>query len=132
MTSDGLAWMGPVLREYVLSEALWALGIPTTRALAAVSTGVTHAAGDAAAGKTKSMVCAACHGGLGNYHYSQHPDLARMNKGTHELFSQIMLEGLYSKNGMASFSNSLSEEEVESIHHFLIREKQKLYKKENE
>ncbi len=36
---DGRAWMGPVLREYVISEAMHALGIPTTRALAAVSTG---------------------------------------------------------------------------------------------
>lgn len=36
---DGRAWLGPVLREYLLSEAFHALGIPTTRALAAVSTG---------------------------------------------------------------------------------------------
>ena len=36
---DGRAWIGPVLREYVLSEAMAALGIPTTRALAAVTTG---------------------------------------------------------------------------------------------
>ncbi|WP_170446399.1 protein adenylyltransferase SelO [Ruegeria arenilitoris] len=36
---DGRAWLGPVLREYVLSEAMHALGIPTTRALAAVETG---------------------------------------------------------------------------------------------
>ncbi len=36
---DGRAWLGPVLREYVLSEAMHALGIPTSRALAAVSTG---------------------------------------------------------------------------------------------
>jgi len=36
---DGRAWLGPVLREYVVSEAMHALGIPTTRALAAVSTG---------------------------------------------------------------------------------------------
>ncbi|THD73463.1 YdiU family protein [Thalassobius vesicularis] len=36
---DGRAWLGPVLREYVMSEAMYALGIPTTRALAAVSTG---------------------------------------------------------------------------------------------
>ncbi|MDX1781093.1 MAG: YdiU family protein [Thalassovita sp.] len=36
---DGRAWLGPVLREYVLSEAMHALGIPTTRALAAVRTG---------------------------------------------------------------------------------------------
>ncbi|WP_420012212.1 protein adenylyltransferase SelO [Tateyamaria sp.] len=36
---DGRAWLGPVLREYVISEAMHALGIPTTRALAAVGTG---------------------------------------------------------------------------------------------
>ena len=36
---DGRAWLGPVLREYVVSEAMHALGIPTTRALAAVETG---------------------------------------------------------------------------------------------
>jgi len=33
---DGRAWLGPVLREYVVSEAMHALGIPTTRALAVV------------------------------------------------------------------------------------------------
>ncbi|WP_425070526.1 protein adenylyltransferase SelO [Sagittula sp. S175] len=36
---DGRAWLGPVLREYIVSEAMHALGIPTTRALAAVRTG---------------------------------------------------------------------------------------------
>ena len=36
---DGRAALGPVLREYVVSEAMAALGIPTTRALAAVQTG---------------------------------------------------------------------------------------------
>ncbi|OWY18288.1 hypothetical protein B6V73_00300 [Thioclava sp. JM3] len=39
--SDGRAWLGPVLREYVLSEAMAKLGVPTTRALAAVRTGET-------------------------------------------------------------------------------------------
>jgi len=36
---DGRAWLGPVLREYVVSEAMHALGVPTSRALAAVVTG---------------------------------------------------------------------------------------------
>ncbi|MFY9240797.1 MAG: YdiU family protein [Roseovarius sp.] len=36
---DGRAWLGPVLREYVVSEAMHALGVPTTRALAAALTG---------------------------------------------------------------------------------------------
>jgi uncharacterized protein YdiU (UPF0061 family) len=36
---DGRAVLGPVLREYIVSEAMAALGVPTTRALAAVTTG---------------------------------------------------------------------------------------------
>jgi len=36
---DGRAALGPVLREYIVSEAMFALGIPTTRSLAAVITG---------------------------------------------------------------------------------------------
>jgi uncharacterized protein YdiU (UPF0061 family) len=36
---DGRAWLGPVMREYIVSEAMAALGVPTTRALAAVTTG---------------------------------------------------------------------------------------------
>ncbi len=38
---DGKAAVGPVLREVLISEAMHALGIPTTRALAAVATGET-------------------------------------------------------------------------------------------
>ncbi|MFL6093923.1 MAG: protein adenylyltransferase SelO [Blastococcus sp.] len=36
---DGLAVVGPMLREYLVSEAMHALGIPTTRSLAVVATG---------------------------------------------------------------------------------------------
>ena len=38
-SGDGRAWYGPVLREYLVSEAMHALKVPTTRALAAVATG---------------------------------------------------------------------------------------------
>jgi serine/tyrosine/threonine adenylyltransferase len=38
---DGRAALGPMLREYIISEALHALGIPTTRSLAVVATGQT-------------------------------------------------------------------------------------------
>ena len=36
---DGRAALGPMLREYIVSEAMHALGIPTTRSLAVVTTG---------------------------------------------------------------------------------------------
>ena len=49
---DGKAALGPVIREYIVSEAMAALGVPTTRALAAVTTGErSHAPGRAAAGR---------------------------------------------------------------------------------
>ena len=40
---DGRSALGPVIREYLLSEAMHKLGVPTTRALAAVTTGETVA-----------------------------------------------------------------------------------------
>ena len=46
---DGRAALGPVLREYIVSEAMAALGIPTTRSLAAVITGERVDARDRAA-----------------------------------------------------------------------------------
>src|SRR5262245_35994188 len=38
---DGRAALGPILREYIISEAMLALGIPTTKSLAVVATGET-------------------------------------------------------------------------------------------
>ena len=38
-SGDGRAALGPMLREYIISEAMYALGIPTTRSLAVVATG---------------------------------------------------------------------------------------------
>jgi len=40
-SGDGRAALGPMLREYIVSEAMHALGIPTTRSLAVVTTGQT-------------------------------------------------------------------------------------------
>ncbi len=36
---DGLSALGPVIREYIVSEAMYHLGVPTTRSLAAIATG---------------------------------------------------------------------------------------------
>ena len=38
-SGDGLAGLGPMLREYLMSEAIYALGVPTTRSLAVMLTG---------------------------------------------------------------------------------------------
>ena len=47
---DGRAALGPVLREYLIGEAMHALGIPTTRALAAVTHRRTRLSRDGVAG----------------------------------------------------------------------------------
>ncbi len=65
---DGRAWMGPVIREYLVSEAMHALGIPTTRALAAVSTGEKVVRGEVLPGAVLTRV-ASSHIRVGTFQY---------------------------------------------------------------
>jgi uncharacterized protein YdiU (UPF0061 family) len=65
---DGRAALGPVLREYLVSEAMHALGIPTTRALAAVSTGETVFRDRQSAGAILTRV-ASSHIRIGTFQY---------------------------------------------------------------
>ena len=65
---DGRAALGPVLREYILSEAMHALGVPTTRALAAVTTGETVFRETAQPGAVLTRV-AASHLRVGTFQY---------------------------------------------------------------
>jgi uncharacterized protein YdiU (UPF0061 family) len=65
---DGRAWIGPVLREYVVSEAMHALGLPSTRALAAVATGETVQRETALPGAVLTRV-AASHIRVGTFQY---------------------------------------------------------------
>ncbi len=65
---DGRAALGPVLREYIVSEAMAALGVPTTRALAAVTTGQDVLRGMALPGAVLTRV-AASHLRVGTFQY---------------------------------------------------------------
>ena len=65
---DGRAALGPVLREYVLSEAMAALGVPTTRALAAVTTGETVVRDEVQPGAVFTRV-AASHIRVGTFEF---------------------------------------------------------------
>ena len=62
--------------------------------------------------------CAVCHGFIVKS-AGGISDLRKMSSGTHDLFNQIVLKGLLASNGMASFSDVLSEEEVNNIHHYI-------------
>ena len=65
---DGLAALGPMLREYIISEAMAALGIPTTRSLAVVTTGETVYRSTALKGAILTRV-AASHIRVGTFQY---------------------------------------------------------------
>lgn len=65
---DGRAALGPVLREYIVSEAMAALGVPTTRALAAVATSERVARETALPGAVLTRV-AASHLRVGTFQY---------------------------------------------------------------
>jgi uncharacterized protein YdiU (UPF0061 family) len=65
---DGRAALGPVLREYILSEAMAALGVPTTRALAAVTTGERVVRASVVPGAVFTRV-AASHLRVGTFQY---------------------------------------------------------------
>ncbi|CCD98559.1 protein adenylyltransferase SelO [Bradyrhizobium sp. STM 3809] len=65
---DGRAALGPVLREYIVSEAMAALGIPTTRSLAAVVTGEQVYRGIALPGAVLTRV-ATSHIRVGTFQY---------------------------------------------------------------
>ena len=65
---DGRAALGPMLREYIISEAMHALGIPTTRSLAVVSTGEAVYRDTALPGAVLTRI-AASHIRVGTFEY---------------------------------------------------------------
>jgi serine/tyrosine/threonine adenylyltransferase len=105
---DGRAALGPMLREYIISEAMHALGIPTTRSLAVATTGesvyretvlqgavLTRAA--ASHIRVGTMEWAAAHGGesatraLADYTLQRHyPELAHSSEPYIALFDAIL------------------------------------------
>lgn len=62
--------------------------------------------------------CAACHG-LFAKSGGAIPDLRLLGEGKHGIFSEIVLDGVLEASGMASFSDVLTEKEVESIQLYL-------------
>jgi serine/tyrosine/threonine adenylyltransferase len=67
-TADGRAALGPMLREYLISEAMHALGIPTTRSLAVVTTGEPVRREDVLPGAVLTRI-AASHVRVGTFEY---------------------------------------------------------------
>jgi uncharacterized protein YdiU (UPF0061 family) len=105
---DGRAALGPVLREYIVSEAMAALGVPTTRSLAAVVTGEPVMRETALPGAVLTRV-AASHIRVGTFQYfaarkdteavkrladhvidRHYPDLKQADRPYHALLSAVV------------------------------------------
>lgn len=69
--------------------------------------------------KQFTKYCMVCHGayavGSGVV-----PDLRRMTPETHEVFNEIVLNGLYKDNGMVGFGDWLSEDDANAIHAYVV------------
>ena len=77
---DGRAALGPMLREYIISEAMEALGVPTTRSLAVVSTGEPIYREDILRGAVLTRV-ASSHLRVGTFEYAaSRQDLKGLSK----------------------------------------------------
>src|SRR5918998_1407243 len=76
---DGKAAVGPMLREYVIGEAMHALGIPTSRALAVVATGDLVARETMLPGAVLTRV-AASHIRVGTFEYAARRDPALVQR----------------------------------------------------
>jgi uncharacterized protein YdiU (UPF0061 family) len=75
---DGRAALGPMLREYIISEAMHALGIPTTRSLAVATTGEEVVRAEILTGAVLTRI-AASHIRVGTFqHAAAHEDLAAL------------------------------------------------------
>jgi serine/tyrosine/threonine adenylyltransferase len=66
---DGRAALGPMIREYIISEAMHALGIPTTRSLAVITTGEDVIREEALPGAILTRI-AASHLRVGTFEYA--------------------------------------------------------------
>jgi uncharacterized protein YdiU (UPF0061 family) len=105
---DGRAALGPVLREYIVSEAMFALGIPTTRSLAAVMSGESVMRETVLPGAVLTRV-ASSHIRVGTFQYfaargdteavlrladhviaRHYPELARGEKRYHALLAAVV------------------------------------------
>jgi quinohemoprotein ethanol dehydrogenase len=74
--------------------------------------------------------CANCHGARGEGRLAAYPDLFRLTPEVHKIFKDIVHGGMLSANGMASFADVLSEQDVAAIQAFLVREQGRLRNEE--
>src|SRR5580704_11937700 len=117
---DGRAALGPVLREYVVSEAMVALGIPTTRSLAAVITGETVARESLLPGALLTRV-ATSHIRVGTFEFfAARGDLEGLRLLADHVISRHYPEAAHSDRPYASLLELVTSRQAELIARWLL------------
>ncbi len=112
---DGKSALGPVLREYIVSEAMHALGVPTTRALVAVSTGEIVAREEPTPGGIFTRV-AASHVRVGTFQYfAAREDTEALKILTHFCIERHYPEALGGENPALSFLDFVVEAQARLV-----------------
>lgn len=112
---DGRATLGPMLREYLISEAMHALGIPTTRSLAVATTGEPVVRTETLHGAVLTRI-AASHIRVGTFQYAAaHDDPALLTSladyTIHRHFAKLMV----SKNRYLEFFEAVMDRQAALI-----------------
>ena len=109
---DGRSPIGPVLREYLVSEAMYTLGIPTTRALAAVSTGEQVAREEFLPGAVLARV-ASSHIRIGTFQYfAAHNDTDSLQASTGHVLARHYPEALDAENQALALLKAVMERQA--------------------
>jgi uncharacterized protein YdiU (UPF0061 family) len=117
---DGRAALGPVLREYVVSEAMAALGIPTTRSLAAVATGETVARETSLPGAVLTRV-ATSHVRIGTFQFfAARGDLDGLRLLADHVISRHYPEAAHADSPYRSLLELVVERQAELIARWLL------------
>lgn len=112
---DGRSPLGPVLREYILSEAMHALGVPTTRSLAAVETGEQVYRETALPGAILTRV-ASSHIRVGTFQFfSARQDIEAVKTLYKYAAKRHFLETLEAENPVLAFLDAVIEKQAELI-----------------
>jgi len=116
---DGKSWLGPVLREYILSEAMHHLGVPTTRALAAVGTGETVYRESPVPGGVFTRV-AASHLRVGTFEYfAERNDVESLRTLADYAIDRHYPEARDEKSAYIGFFGCVAERQARLIAHWM-------------
>jgi protein adenylyltransferase len=117
---DGKAAVGPMLREYVIGEAMHALGIPTTRSLAVVATGDQVRRETMLPGAVLTRV-AASHVRVGTFQYAAaHHDLTLVRRLADHAIARHHPHALDAQNPYLAFFESVLDAQASLVARWML------------